>query len=308
MKIVFLGTPKFGADVLDILAKSKHQIVGVVCQPDRIGNRKKIEACAVKKLAERLDLTIFQFEKVSRDGVEQLKSLGADVFVTAAYGQILSQEVLDIAKYGVFNVHGSLLPKYRGAAPVQFALIEGEKQTGVTIMKTALSMDSGDIASQVVVDIQEEDNSQTILDKLAQCGANALLEVLDKIENNSLVLTPQDEQKATFCSKITTEMSKIDWNKSNVEIFNLIRGLNPNPVAFTTLDGVNFKIYDSRPVDCECDAQNGQVVECAKSSLTIKCGKGGLKLLTVQLSGGKMLGYKDFINGRKIKAGDVLGQ
>ena len=308
MKIVFLGTPKFGADVLDILAKSKHQIVGVVCQPDRIGNRKKIEACAVKKLAEQLDLSVFQFEKVSRDGVEQLKALHADVFVTAAYGQILSQEVLDIAKYGVYNVHGSLLPKYRGAAPVQFALINGEKNTGVTIMKTALSMDSGDIANQVVVEIEESDNSQTILDKLAIAGANALLDVLSKLQNNTLVLAAQDEEKATFCSKITTEMSKIDWNKSNVEIFNLIRGLNPNPVAITTLDGVNFKIYDSRPVENDVEGQNGEVVECSKESLTVKCGKGALKLLTVQLSGGKMLGYKDFINGRKIKTGDILGK
>ncbi len=308
MKIVFLGTPKFGADVLDILAKSHHEIVGVVCQPDRIGNRKKLEACAVKKLAEQLGLPVFQFEKVSRDGVEQLKSLNADIFVTAAYGQILSQEVLDIAKYGVYNVHGSLLPKYRGAAPVQFALINGEQNTGVTIMKTALSMDSGDIAHQVVVEIEESDNSQTILDKLAVAGANALLDVLDKMQNNTLVLTAQDEEKATFCSKITTEMSKIDWNKSNVEIFNLIRGLNPNPVAITTLEGVNFKIYDSRPVDCDVEAQNGEVVECSKASLTVKCGKGALKLLTVQLSGGKMLGYKDFINGRKIKTGDVLGK
>ena len=308
MKIVFLGTPKFGTDVLDVLAKSKHEIVGVVCQPDRIGNRKKIEACAVKKLATDLGLPVFQFEKVSRDGVEELTRLDADVFVTAAYGQILSQQVLDIAKYGVYNVHGSLLPKYRGAAPVQFALIDGEQKTGVTIMKTALSMDSGDIASQVVVDIEEGDNSQTILDKLAVVGAEELLNVLDKLQDNTLVLTPQDEQKATFCSKITTEMSKIDWSKSNVEIFNLIRGLNPNPVAFTTLDGVNFKIYDSRPVDCDEQAENGQVVECSKASLTIKCGKGGLKLLSVQLSGGKMLGFKDFINGRKIKTGDILGQ
>lgn len=308
MKIVFLGTPKFGADVLDILAKSHHEIVGVVCQPDRIGNRKKLEACAVKKLAEQLDLPVFQFEKVSRDGVEQLKSLNADVFVTAAYGQILSQEVLDIAKYGVYNVHGSLLPKYRGAAPVQFALINGEQNTGVTIMKTALSMDSGDIADQVVVEIEESDNSQTILDKLAVAGANALLGVLEKMQNNELVLTAQDEEKATFCSKISTEMSKIDWNKSNFEIFNLIRGLNPNPVAITTLEGVNFKIYDSRPIDCDVEAQNGEVVECSKASLTVKCGKGALKLLTVQLSGGKMLGYKDFINGRKIKTGDILGK
>ena len=240
--------------------------------------------------------------------VEQLKSLNADVFVTAAYGQILSQEVLDIAKYGVYNVHGSLLPKYRGAAPVQFALINGEQNTGVTIMKTALSMDSGDIADQVVVEIEECDNSQTILDKLAVAGANALLYVLEKLQNNTLVLTAQDEEKATFCSKITTEMSKIDWDKSNVEIFNLIRGLNPNPVAITTLEGVNFKIYDSRPVDCDVQAQNGEVIECSKASLTVKCGKGALKLLTVQLSGGKMLGYKDFINGRKIKTGDVLGK
>jgi len=308
MKIVFLGTPKFGADVLEILSKSKHQIVGVVCQPDRIGNRKKIESCHVKKKAVELNLPIFQFEKVSRDGIKELKQLEADVFVTAAYGQILSQEILDIPKYGVYNVHGSLLPKYRGAAPVQFALINGEKQTGVTIMKTALSMDSGDIAKKVVLNIEESDNTQTVLDKLANSGAQALLEVLDELEKDSLALVAQNEKEATYCSKISAEMAKIDWKKSNVEIFNLIRGLNPNPIAFTTLGAETFKIYDSRPIDAEFEGQIGEVVECGKNALTVKCGMGSLKLYVVQLSGGKALGYKDFINGRKIKIGDILGQ
>lgn len=307
MKIVFLGTPEFGADILKSLISSEHKIAAVVCQPDRAGNRNKVEVCPVKKLAQENGLNIFQFEQISKDGVDILKKLDADVFVSAAYGQLLSNEILNLPKYGVYNVHGSLLPEYRGAAPVQFALLDGKDKTGVTIMKTALSMDSGEIAMQKTVAIEQDDNTQTLLKKLAEIGGKALQEVLHKIQNDALVLVPQDEHKATFCKKITAEMAKIDWNSKNIDIFNKIRALNPNPVAYTQLAGLNFKIFDSFPIDSDLSAKAGEVLECSKSSLTVKCGVGALKLLTVQAAGGKVLGYKDFVNGRKIKQGDILG-
>ncbi len=307
MNIVFLGTPEFGADVLRSLISSAHKVVAVVCQPDRAGNRNKVEVCPVKKLAQQHNLDIYQFENISKDGVSVLKQIAANIFVTAAYGQLLSREVLSIPKHGVYNVHGSLLPEYRGAAPVQFALLNGNKKTGVTIMKTALAMDSGDVALQKSVDIEEADNAETLLKKLAKLGGEALQEVLWQLQNNMLKLQPQDESKATFCKKITAEMAKINWNNKNLDIFNQIRAFNPSPVAYTVLNGDNFRIFDSRPTDCNIDAVNGQVIECSKLSLTVKCGSGALKLLSVQAAGGKVLGYKDFINGRKIKQGDILG-
>lgn len=308
MKIVFLGTPKFGADILEGLIADGRDIAAVVCQPDRPGNRNKIEVCPVKQTAQKHGVPVYQFEKISRDGAQQLKAVGADVFITAAYGQMLSEEILNIPKYGVFNAHGSLLPKYRGAAPVQYALLNGDDKTGVTIMKTDVAMDSGDIAEFRVVDITEQDNAATLLDKLAEQAVFALEKVLDDIESGQLVLRRQDDQSATYCGKITADMSKIDWKEDSRVIFNKIRAFNPNPIAFTTLGGNNFKIYDSRVVDCDIDGLPGEVVRCDKNAVIVRCGQGYLKLLTMQMAGGKALGYKDLVNGRKIKTGDILGQ
>lgn len=308
MKIVFLGTPKFGADVLNILLKSRHEVAAVVCQPDREGNRKRVEICPVKVVAQANGIKLFQFEKISREGVDVLRGIDADAFITAAYGQMLSQEILSLPKYGVFNVHGSLLPKYRGAAPVQFALLNDESETGVSIMKTELEMDSGDVVKQVAVAINQDDNAATVLDKLADVGGQALLAFLDDLENGTAVFQKQDGAKATYCSKIGAETAKIDWSKSNNDIFNKIRALNPNPVANTSLDGVNLKIYDSRPSDFTASGACGEVVECSKKALTVQCGDGCLDILSLQLAGGKVLSFKDFVNGRKINKGDILGK
>lgn len=307
MKIVFLGTPKFGADILNGLLDAGREIVAVVCQPDRRGNRNKTEACQVKRVAEQRNLKVFQFEKISSDGAEDLKKLSADVFITAAYGQMLSEEILSIPKFGVFNAHGSLLPKYRGAAPVQTAIMNGDGETGVTIMKTCLAMDSGDIAARRKVDIAADDTAGTLLDKLAVQAVSALEEVLDKLENGSLSLEKQDEKSATYCGKISGEMAEIDWKMSAEEIFNRIRAFNPSPIASTTLNGVNFKIYQSEIVDGHGGAP-GEIVMCDKNAVVVSCGVGCLRLVSMQLSGGKVLGYRDFVNGRKIKTGDILGK
>lgn len=306
MKIVFFGTPQFGEKVLAALINAKQNVVAVVCQPDRAGNRNKVEFCPVKTLALQFGIEVLQYENVSRDGADDLKRFDADVFVTAAYGQILSQKILDIPKFGVFNVHGSLLPKYRGAAPVQFALLNGDRSTGVTIMKTALAMDSGDVVLQKTVEIEKQDNAETLLQKLATAGGDLLCEFLTKLQNNEVEFEQQDEANATYCSKITAEMAKIDWNRPAEEIFNLIRALNPNPVAFTHLKGAVFKIFASQVV-CGENGQPGEVLQCDKNAFKVQCGKDALALLEVQLAGGKKMDFKSFVNGRKVAAGDILG-
>ena len=290
MKIVFFGTPQFGADVLNNLLKTNHTVSAVVCQPDSLGNRNKVVVCPVKQLALQQGLPCLQFEKVSKQGIDELKQLDADVFVTAAFGQILSQEILSLPRYGVFNVHGSLLPKYRGAAPVQFSIMNGDEITGVTIMKTALAMDSGPIAAQAQLKIEKEDNACDVLKKLADLGSEKLCEVLDLLEKGNLTLREQDEKEATYCKKIDNSISFIDWSKSAEEIFNLI------------------KIYKSEFFENRMEGENGLVVNCDKNGLIVNCGKGSLKLLSVQIAGGKVLNFKDFINGRKIKTGDILGK
>lgn len=308
MKIVFFGTPQFGADVLNNLLKTNHTVSAVVCQPDSLGNRNKVVVCPVKQLALQQGLPCLQFEKVSKQGIDELKQLDADVFVTAAFGQILSQEILSLPRYGVFNVHGSLLPKYRGAAPVQFSIMNGDEITGVTIMKTALAMDSGPIAAQAQLKIEKEDNACDVLKKLADLGSEKLCKVLDLLEKGNLTLREQDEKEATYCKKIDNSISFIDWSKSAEEIFNLIRALNPNPVAYTFLNGNVFKIYKSEFCENRIEGENGLVASCDKNGLIVNCGKGSLKLLSVQIAGGKVLNFKDFINGRKIKTGDILGK
>ncbi len=307
MRIVFFGTPKFGADILEGLIASNHEIVAAVCQPDRKGNRNKLEVCQVKRVAEEHGIKILQYEKVSFGGVDELKALSADVFITAAYGQMLSQEILSIPKFGVFNAHGSLLPKYRGAAPVQTAIMNGDSKSGVTIMKTCLAMDSGDIAEQRTIEITEDDTAGTVLDKLAAEAVPALLEVLKRIEDGSLKLIKQNETEATYCGKITDKMAEIDWSSSAKKICNKIRAFNPTPIAVTTLNGVNFKIYQSKCVDGVIGSP-GEVVACDKNEVVVSCGTGCLSLISMQLAGGKILGFRDFVNGRKIKIGDILGR
>ena len=233
MKVVFLGTPDFGVPALQKIMKY-HTIVGCVCQPDKVGTRGKTEFCAVKKFAMQNGLPLFQFEKISRDGVEALRQLAPDIMVTAAYGQILSQEIIDIAPHGIINIHGSLLPKLRGAAPIQYAVLMGLKQTGITILNTVRKVDAGEIILQKTLDIAPYETCGELFDRMAQLGSDAVVEALRQIENGCAVYTPQDENQATFCSKITAEQEKIDWNQSRENIINLVRALNPTPIAWTT--------------------------------------------------------------------------
>lgn len=308
MRVVFLGTPDFGVPALAKITE-RHQVVGCVCQPDKVGARGKTEFSAVKKFAIAHNLPLFQFEKISRDGAETLRSLKPDIMVTAAYGQILSQEIIDIAPHGVINIHGSLLPLLRGAAPIQYAVLLGYKVTGVTILNTVKKVDAGEIILQKSLEVGEFETNGELFERLSQLGAEAVTEALDLIQNGKATYTAQDESKATFTSKITAEQERIDWNKPAREIINLVRALNPSPAAWTVCCGKHLKIYALRPCEKEYNGKAGEVVECGKKVLTVMCGDGKCVNVTeLQAENAKKMDIVSFLCGRKIPVSTVLGE
>lgn len=309
MRVVFLGTPDFGVPALQKICRH-HTVVGCVCQPDKPGARGKVEYCAVKRFALQHDLPVFQFEKISRDGAETLRNLQPDIMVTAAYGQILSQEIIDIAPHGIINIHGSLLPQLRGAAPIQYAVWQGLKVTGITILQTALKVDAGNIILQQPLEILPYETNGELFERMSLLGADAVIKALDMIQNGTATYTPQDESKATFCSKITAEQEKINWNDSAEEIINLTRALNPTPVAWTTANGKRLKIYELRPCDKTFEnAAAGQVVECGKKTVAVMCGDGNAVYVNkLQAENAKVLCIADFLNGKKFPVGTIFGK
>lgn len=308
MKVIFLGTPDFGIPALQQIME-KHQLLACVCQPDRIGARGKVEFCAVKNFALKHNVPLYQFEKVSRDGVETLKSLAPDIMVTAAYGQILSQEVIDIPKYGIINIHGSLLPELRGASPIQSALLQGFTRTGVTILQTVKAVDAGDMILQKSLDILPYENCGELFERLSVLGAEAIVEALDRIENGTVTYTPQDESLATFTKKLTAEQEKIDWSKSAVEIVNLVRALSPEIGAYVVWNNQHLKFFDLRLCDEVFTGRPGEVVECSKKRLIVTCGDGvTVSVLKLQLQGAKKMDISSFLCGKKIPVGTVFGE
>ena len=306
MKVVFLGTPDFGVPALQKIMEN-HDVVGVVCQPDKVGARGKMEFSAVKKFALAHGLPLFQFEKISRDGVDTLRSLAPDIMITAAYGQILSQEVIDIAPHGIINIHGSLLPKLRGAAPIQYAVLLGLQKTGITILNTVRKVDAGEIILQKELDVLPYETNGELFERMSQLGAVAVVEALHLIETGNAVYTPQVEEEATFCSKITASEERIDWSKPSNEIINLVRALNPTPAAWTEYDGKRLKIYALRPCDAVFNGVPGEVVECGKKTLAVMCGDGkAVNVVELQAENARRMDIVSFLNGKKIAVGTVL--
>lgn len=309
MRILFLGTPDFAVKALDKLVGEGYDIVGAVTQPDKRRNRGEISFCPVKEYALNKGIRVYQYDRLRRDGVEDIKSINPDVMITCAFGQIISQEILDIPKYGVLNIHASLLPKYRGSSPIQWCLINGEKITGVTIMKTALAVDSGDILLQKQLDILPDENAGQLFDRLAVLGGEAIVEALKLIESGKAVFTPQDESNATHYPMIRKEDGLIDWNLSAEDTFNKMRGFTPWPSVYTYLDGKLFKILNCKAVDGNLPAQlsNGGVYS-TKNSAFVKCSSGVLQLLQVQLESKKAMDISSFMASGKLKNETVLGK
>ena len=310
MRIVFMGTPDFAVGSLQALCESgKHEILAVVTQPDRPkGRGNKLLQTPVKEYALEQGLTVYQPQKVKTpEFVELLHELQPELIVVAAFGQFLSKEILELPKYGCINVHASLLPKYRGAAPIQYAIIKGEKESGVTIMQMDIGMDTGAMLDKVVVPIEENTTMGELHDALREQGAALLLQVIDKIAAGSAVAEPQDNEQATYATLLDRSMEHIDWSKTAQEVHNLIRGFNPAPSTFTKLpNGKSLKIWGSKMTDKSSAAAAGTVIATGKHSFFVACGEGVLEITEVQPESKKRMPAQVFLNGRGVQEGDLL--
>ena len=307
MRIAFLGTPEFALPSLRMLLGEGHTL-GVFTQPDRpVGRHSTPEPPPVKVLAEQYGIPVFQFEKIRRpDGVEALKAFAPDLMVTAAFGQILSAENLAVPKYGCINVHGSLLPRYRGAAPIQWSVINGETVTGITTMLTDVGMDTGDILMQEETAVGPDETAGELYERLSVIGAGVLKKTIAALEAGTLVRTPQDESLATKCPMLRREHGKIDLSKNASDVHNLVRGVNPWPGAYALLGGAPLKIWKTALTDREIPVlAPGTLFGSEKEGLFLQCDDRPLRILELQAPGGKRLDAVTFLRGRKL-SGSVL--
>lgn len=306
-----MGTPDFSVPILRALVNEGYNVELVVTQPDRpVGRKKIMTPPPVKKEAEIQNIPVFQPEKLA-DNYQQIIELKPDLIITAAYGQILPSLLLNAPQFGCINVHASLLPELRGGAPIHHALLQGKKQTGITIMYMVDKLDAGDILTQEKVEIEINDNVGTMHDKLSDTGASLLISTLPKLFKGELTPVEQDHARSTFASNIKREQEKIDWNKDNLDVHNQIRGLNPWPVAFTKYQGKVMKIWAAEPDDHEYKGEPGEIVDIINNeSLLIVCGnKKGLKVTEIQPAGKKRMPVKDYLMGsqNRLEIGTVLG-
>lgn len=302
-----MGTPEFAVPSLRELVNSKHEVVCVVCQPDKPkGRGRKLSPPPTKLLAIENSIPVLQPDKIKTDEFyEQMKGLSPDLICVTAYGKILPTSILSLPKHGCINVHASLLPKYRGAAPINWAIINGEKKTGITTMFMDEGMDTGDILLTEETKIADQDTSIDLSHKLSEIGAELLIKTIGKLEADELVPVKQNDDEATYAPMIKRDIGKIDWNKSADEIRNLIRGTQPWPGAFTTYNGKNLKIYKADINITEGEA--GDVLLSDEGILTIGAGKNSLDILELQIEGGKRLNVNEFLRGNKIDEGVKLG-
>jgi len=301
MNIIFMGTPDFSLPSLKILLGSKHNIVAVVTQPDRErGRGQKLSFTPVKQFAVENNIPIYQPEKLKGNSefVEQMKALEPDLFVVVAF-RILPKEIFEIPKFGSFNLHGSFLPKYRGAAPIQWALINGETETGLTTFKLAEKVDTGNIYLQQKVEIYPDDNFETLHDRMSELGAKMVFETVNLIESGNYELKQQDDSLASPAPKITKEICLIDWKKSAREIHNLVRGLSPHPAAYFIFNNKVIKIYKTEVVT-GMNLQPFQFHQ-TKTGLIIGCGKDSLRILEIQQEGKKRMNIEEFLRGFSIQ-------
>ena len=310
MKVIFMGTPDFSVGTLEALAEAGHEVVLAVTQPDKPkGGSGQMQFPPVKECALRHGLTVLQPVKIKTpEWVDKLRELKADVFVVAAFGQILSKEILDMPKYGCVNIHASLLPKYRGAAPINWAIINGEKETGVTIMQMNEGVDTGDMLSHVVVPIAPKETAESLFDKLAKAGAKLIVETLPKLEAGEIIPVPQDESQSSHVKMMNKSLGKIDWNQDAVVIERLVRGLNSWPSAYTYYQGKSVKLWDCDVVEAAAKAVPGTIIAVAKDSFDVATGNGALRVLELQLEGKKRMDTKSFLLGNQWKTGMQLGK
>lgn len=334
IKIVYMGTPEFAACSLEAIVKAGYNVTACFTQPDKMKGRSgKPVASPAKECALKYGITVFQPDKLrDKENVEIIQNLNPDMIVVAAYGQILPESILNIPRYGCINIHASLLPKYRGAAPIEWCVINGEKETGVTTMFMAKGLDTGDMIEKAVTEIGRDETAEELRERLTGIGAELILSTIEKVISGDYERTPQNDAESSYAVMLKKEMGDIDWNEPAVRIERLIRGLRPWPCACTLFQGKNLKIYKAEVVSTEGitgqslnnmsdgktaagagqsasdEAVPGEIIERTKKYFTVKCGEGALKILSVQPEGKKQMDTAAFLNGNKLEAGMRLGE
>jgi len=307
MKVIFMGTPDFAVSTLENIVAAGHEVVLVVTQPDKPkGRGGNMAFPPVKEKAIELDLEVYQPVRVRKpECIEYLAEYEADIIVVSAFGQILPKEILDMPKYCCINVHASLLPKYRGAAPIQWSVINGDEVSGVTIQRMDVGLDTGDIIEKAELVLDKDETGGSLFDKLAEVGAKLCVSTMEKIEKGEATFTPQNDEEATHVGMIDKSMGDIDFTKSAVEIERLIRGLNPWPSAFTKMNGKTLKIWKAEVLEENTSYKPGQVCFVDKNSIHIQTGEGVLALKEIQLEGKKRMEVDAFLRGYKVEEGDL---
>ena len=311
MKLIFMGTPDFSVPTLQTLIDSGHEVLAVVTQPDKPRGRSgKMQFSPVKETAVAAGIPVIQPERVKGNAefYEQMKALAPDAMIVVAFGQILPKEILDLPRYGCINVHASLLPKGRGAAPIQWSVIEGDAQTGVTIMQMDEGIDTGDMLAVRTYTLKEKETGGSLFDTLAQMGGPMVLEVLEQAEQGTLHPVPQDHSAHTYAKMLDKSLGEMDFSKSAAELERLIRGLNPWPSAYTFLEGKMLKIWEADVVESKAQDGPGILIAQDKTSFTIQTGQGGLRVTSVQLAGKKRMDAGSFLRGNALADGTVFGR
>lgn len=310
MRVIFMGTPDFSVGTLEALVQAGHKVVLAVTQPDKPkGRGGKMQYTPVKEKALEYDIPVFQPVKVrEKSCVEKLDSYKADVMVVVAFGQILPREILELTPYGCINVHASLLPKYRGAAPIQWSIIDGETVTGVTTMQMDEGLDTGDMLLKTEVPLEPDETGGSLHDKLSAAGAKLCVETLKALEEKTVTPEKQGETPTKYARMLDKELGKIDWTKDAASIERLVRGLNPWPSAYTSWEGKTMKIWSAEVVDRESKAPCGTVAEVTKTDFSVQTGKGLLKVTELQIPGKKRMAADAFLRGYKMETGTLLAE
>lgn len=309
MKVIFMGTPDFSTGVLESIIEAGHEVTAVVTQPDKPkGRGHEMQFTPVKETALKHGLTVLQPKRVKApEVIEELEKIPADIIVVVAFGQIIPKSILEMKKFGCINVHASLLPAYRGAAPIQWAVVDGLKETGVTIMQMDEGLDTGDMLTKVVVPLDEKETGGSLFDKLSIAGAKLCVETMELIEKGEVTPEKQGETTTEYAKMITKDLGRIDFSKSAIEIERLIRGFNPWPSAYTKLGGKTLKIWAADVLEEEYEGAAGEIIKVSKNEIYVKTGKGTLSLKEIQLEGKKRMTADAFLRGYQLENGMLLG-
>ena len=301
MKIIYMGTPDFAVEALEALASSRHEVTAVFTQPDKPkGRGKAMQFTPVKEVALRENIPVYQPKKVrDPEVIQKIRELAPDVLVVVAFGQIIPQEILDIAPYGCINVHGSLLPKYRGAAPIQWAVIDGEKESGVTTMQMDAGLDTGDMLHKLSCPITAEDTSASLYNKLAELGPQGLLHTLHLLATGNAKPEVQDESLVSYAEKLSKEEARVDWTLSAAQLERCIRAFNPWPMSYIVIDDQPVKIWQATVIAKTANAEPGTILEATRQGIQVATGDGILNLISLQPAGKKAMSAQDLLNSRR---------